>query len=476
MCVICGTMNFWVEGFQMVKRASLIYFLFAACALGAEAQTTTVVNICPYTSHPTALACLIPDLTQTGTSQNLSRFNTTVAQVIGQLPLAAPVSGFVLRFDKKLGIPVEENQNLGSVLTERGNTVGKHKVFVGFTYQRFVFQTIDGIKLSNLPSAYQFETIPNGPDTITEYGASQNSVSANLSQYTGIIAFGLTSRVDVSLTVPFERVSLGAGNSNLREAFVITNPSGTILNSSASNPSKTTQSIAGSATGFGDLLVNAKGTVFNGEKSKLALGMEARLPTGDEYNLLGTGALGIKPYLVFSRLGRITPHVNLGYQWNNTSNLYINPCHFGGSCASTPGLPTLNLPASIDYSGGADFGLNKKLTLVTDFVGQHYFNSPRVTSAVPASKAGIPGIPIQGGTSTCPPTSTDTSALSAFNCAPTVQVATGGVNLDNLALGLKWNPVGKLIVSANALVRLDSGGLRPARFVPLVGLSYRFGN
>jgi hypothetical protein len=449
----------------MVKRASLIYFLFAVCALGAEAQTT-VVNVCPYTQHATALACLIPDLTQTGSSQNLSRFNTTVAQVIGQLPLAAPVSGFVLRFDKKLGIPVEENQNLGSVLTERGNTVGRHKVFVGFTYQRFVFQTIDGTKLSSLPSVYQFGTIQDGANTITEYGASQNSVSANLSQYTGIIAFGLTSRVDVSLTVPFERVSLGAGNSNLREAFVITNPAGTIIGSSASNPSTTTQSIAGSATGFGDLLLNAKGTVFNGEKSKLALGMEVRLPTGDEYNLLGTGALGVKPYIVFSRLGRVTPHVNLGYQWNNTSNLYINPCHFNGSCASASGLPTLNLPASLDYSGGADFGIKKKFTIVADFVGQHYFNSPRVTAPVPATSAGIAGIPIPG----------TTSAITAFNSAPTVQVATGGVNLDNLALGLKWNPVGKLILSANALVRVDSGGLRPARFVPLVGLSYRFGN
>jgi hypothetical protein len=454
----------------MVKRASLICFLFAVFALGAEAQTK-VVNVCPYSLHPTSLACLIPDLTQTGSSQNLSRFNTTVAQVIGQLPLAAPVSGFVLRFDKKLGIPVEENQNLGSVLTERGNTVGKYKVFVGFTYQRFVFQTIDGQKLSNLPSVYEFGTVPDGKNTITEFGASQNSVSANLSQYTGIIAFGLTSRVDVSLTVPFERVSLGAGNSNLRQGFVITNSSGTIIGSSASNPSTTSQSVAGSATGFGDLLLNAKGTVFSGEKSKLALGLEVRLPTGDEFNLLGTGAPGVKPYLVYSRLGRITPHANLGYQWNGLSNLYIQPCHFipttqAGTCQGSGGLPILNLPASIDYSGGADFGIKKKFTVVADFVGQHYFNSPRVTAPVAAAKAGITGIPIPGST----------SAITAFNNAPTLQVGTGGVNLDNLALGLKWNPIGKLIVSANALVRLDSGGLRPNRLVPLVGLSYRFGN
>jgi hypothetical protein len=464
----------------MVKRASLIYFLFAVVALGAEAQN--VVDACPYSpQHRTSLACLIPDLTQTGTSQNLSRFNTTVAQVIGQLPLAAPVSGFVLRFDRKLGIPVEESRNLGSVLTERGNTVGKYKVFVGFTYQRFVFQTIDGAKLSNLPSVYQFGTIQttnaaNQNITINEFGASHNSVSANLSQYAGIVAFGLTDRIDVSITVPFERVSLAAGNSSLQEAFVTTLTStGAFLSSSASNPSTTSQSVAGSATGFGDLLLNAKGTIFSGEKSKLALGTEARFATGDEYNLLGTGAFGLKPYLVYSRLGRITPHANLGYQWNDRSNLYINPCHFipttaAGTCQGSGALPTLRLPDSVDYSGGVDIGITKRFTVVADFVGQHYFNSPRVTSPVPASSVTPPisGIPI--------PNPSSNSAITAFNSFPTVQVANSGINLDNLAMGLKWNPLGRLIVSANALIRLDSGSLRPARFVPLLGLSYRFGN
>ncbi|HEY6338146.1 MAG TPA: transporter [Candidatus Sulfotelmatobacter sp.] len=462
----------------MVKRLSLVGFLFTLFVLGAEAQQS-VIDTCPYSpQHKTSLACLIPDLTQTGASQNLSRFNTTVAQVIGQLPLAAPVSGFVLAFDKKLGIPVEQNQNLGSVLTERGNTVGRHKVFIGFTYQRFVFQTIDGAKLSNLPSVYQIGTpiVTGNGFTINEYGASHNSVSANLSQYAGIVAFGLTDRIDVSVTLPFERVSLAAGNSDLQSAFVTTKTStGAFVSSSASIPSSTSESIAGSATGFGDVLVNAKGTIFNGEKSKLALGMETRFPTGDEYNLLGTGAYGVKPYLVFSRLGRITPHANVGYQWNGFSNLYINPCHYAPatantSCGSTPGLPTLRLPDSVDYSGGADIGIVKRLTVVADFVGQHYFNSPRVTQPVPASSVTppIPGIPI--------PNPSNSPSITSFNNFATVQVSNSGINLDNLAMGLKWNPVGKLIISANALIRLDDGSLRPARFVPLVGLSYRFGN
>ncbi len=146
----------------------------------------------------------------------------------------------------------------------------------------------------------------------------------------------------------------------------------------------------------------------------------------------------------------------------------ISPATEHTSCASTPGLPTLRLPDSVDYSGGADIGIVKRLTVVADFVGQHYFNSPRVTEPVPASTAGILGIPINNPS--------NSPAVAQFNASQTVQVTNGGINLDNLAMGLKWNPIGRLIVSANALIRLDSGSLRPARFVPLLGLSYRFGN
>jgi hypothetical protein len=97
-----------------------------------------------------------------------------------------------------------------------------------------------------------------------------------------------------------------------------------------------------------------------------------------------------------------------------------------------------------------DIGLvPKKLSAVVDFVGQRYFNAPRVTPAAP------------------------TIYPSPFNSS--VGVTNGSYDVDNAAVGLKWNPAGRLIISANALIRLDSAGLRPGRFVPLAGISYRFG-
>jgi len=413
--------------------------------LGANAQT--VIDNCPYSpQHKTGLACLIPDVTATGTSQTLADFNTTVAQVIGQLPLAVPVSGFVLGFDKKLGIPVEENRNLGSVLTERGDTIGKYKLFVGFTYQRFTFSTVDGTKLSDLPVVFQVA------GTTPKIGYALNSLSVNVNQYTGFAAVGLTDRIDVSATLPFNRVSMSAASHN--GLINVTNPTGCPASCNPAPALLPAVAAPGSASGVGDLLLSIKGTVIKAEKSRLAVGLEARFPTGDPYNLLGSGAYGVKPFIVFSRhAGSFTPHVNLGYQWNGFSVLRINPCFFAASnsCSGGTGLPTLRLPDIIEYSAGADIGVVRKLSFVADLVGQRFFNAPRVTAA-----AQVP---------------TPQLATATGN---SVGLTNGSYNMDNLGIGLKFNPVGHLILSANALIRLDSGGLRPDRFVPLVGVSYRF--
>jgi len=426
----------------MAKR-TLIAMLLCSLLWGMNLYAQTLPSTCPYSGHLNSLACLVPGVTSTGASSNgLTNFNTTIAQVLGQLPLAVPVSGFVLGIDAKTGVPVNINENLGSVLTERGNTVGKYKLFVGFTYQRFVFQTVDGVKLNNLP----FVSL-SGSGNATVLNYAQDNISANISQYTAIVAFGLTDRIDVSATLPFERVSIGGGYSTHLVA-PFNNPS--VI--TAERP--LTLAVAGSAKGVGDLIVNLKGTVIAGEKSKLAMGLESRFPTGDVYNLLGSGAYGVKPYLVFSRFaGRYTPHVNVGYQWNGFSVLRLNPCFPCGTGGT--GLPTLRLPDSLDYSAGVDVGLvPKKLSAVVDFVGQRYFNAPRVTRPGPSTTGAV--LP----------------AGSPFTTS--VGVSNASYNVDNAAIGLKWNPAGRLIISANALIRLDDGGLRPARFVPLAGISYRF--
>jgi hypothetical protein len=222
----------------------------------------------------------------------------------------------------------------------------------------------------------------------------------------------------------------------------------------------TSQSVAGSAKGFGDVILIGKATVFDGERSKIAAGLETRFPTGDVFNLLGTGAYGFKPYIVFSRFsGRFTPHANLGYQWNSFSVLRLS--QDGAS---------LRLPDTLDYSVGLDLGLvPRKLSVVADLVGQHYFNAPRVVGAQPVSPSGT-----NCTTGVCvPDTSLITGPLQGTTLK-SVAVTNADYNVENLSVGAKFSPKNGLIFSANALLKLNDAGLR-SKFVPLVGISYRFG-
>ncbi len=180
-------------------------------------------------------------------------------------------------------------------------------------------------------------------------------------------------------------------------------------------------------------MVNLKANVIKDEQASMAVGGEVRFPSGNASNFLGSGAYGFKPYFVLSYRGRVTPNINLAYQWNGSSVLNGNQ----------------NLPSSFLYSGGADVRITRKFTLVGEFLGQWVYNGPRlslVSVPVPDSVA-----PLQ--------------SVSPY--------VSRSYAMDNLGGGFKANPFKNLFVNASLLFKLDNAGLR-SKMIPLVGASYRF--
>src|SRR5439155_2865007 len=80
----------------------------------------------------------------------------------------------------------------------------------------------------------------------------------------------------------------------------------------------------GSATGIGDVTIRLKGNVMQGEAVRVAIGLDFRIPTGDARQLLGSGSTGIKPFIAISTGKRVSPHANIGYQYNGRSILAGN--------------------------------------------------------------------------------------------------------------------------------------------------------
>jgi hypothetical protein len=124
-----------------------------------------------------------------------------------------------------------------------------------------------------------------------------------------------------------------------------------------------------SANGIGDLTLRLKDTLHKTADSGLAVGLDVRLPTGDEMELTGTGTTGVQPFAIWSAtFDRVSPHVNAGYQWNGSSVLAGNPA---------TGV-SADFPDQVTYVAGADAAVNTRVTFAFDIVGRYVIDAKRL--------------------------------------------------------------------------------------------------
>lgn len=381
-------------------------------------------------------------------NREAAAFNSAVATQASQLPLASATAGAVVLF--KGGVPQVFN-SLGPILSDRAQLVGRHKLFLGFTASQFVFRDIDGIPLANLTFGYQ-RSAYNGSSLISTIYTTENSaLNMRLDQFTGVATFGLSNRLDLSVVVPFERISISNVTSGVTNYLVDANTN--LLAQPYSSPSSYTP---GSATGVGDINFNVKTLLWTGEHAAFASNMNVRVPTGDDLNYLGSGAWGFGPSVVYSYLSKVSPHLKVGYQWNTTTELNQQQTNSTVSSSSAPIYAKQSLPGGVFYDAGADMALSKKITVAADLLGNQFANSPTLANS--NLNLTVAGGVVAAGTSY--QLATTTSANSTYT-------------LSDLSAGVKFNPTHGLVFSANVLIQLNNNGLK-ARPTPLLGLSYKF--
>jgi len=381
------------------------------------------VNCTAGSSASGKLICLIPNqlnLTQ-GSAQNLAFLNEAIGSQVSDLPLATPASGVIYTIDPKLNIPVPSNATLGPILTQRAETIGRHKFYIAFTYQYFQFEDIDGMGLKNLPIFLPLQ----GGNVVT---ATNNRLDLKASQFTAYFTYGLTSSIDVSVAVPIIDMHERMTTSGIEYSLVP--PIGSTSFTNKASPD-------GSATGIGDVNIAAKWRVWKLKHGGLSVGAELRVPSGDSENFLGAGTVGGKPFAVFTYGGRISPHFNVAYEVNGDTNLVTNSSGSNGQ-----------LPNRLIYSGGADWAITRWVTLAADVLEQRVFDAQRIhliSYTIPNPNLTYPSI-------------------NAFKDT---------YNRTDGSVGIKLKPFKTFIVTANILMKLDQPGLR-ARNVPLGGLSITF--
>jgi hypothetical protein len=314
------------------------------------------------------------------------------------------------------------------------------------------------------------------------------ALDVRLVQDIAFLTFGLTNRFDVSVGLPAVHASVASTAYN---AQVYSGTGQSISNgnncwcASTFTPGSVNMAIPAvgtdraSKSGFGDLLLRFKGGVFQKPSASLAVGVDLRLPTGDEENYLGTGTTSVKPFVAVSlytpktRGIVLAPHFEAGWQFSGKSVLGGTlvgtpiPVNIGGGQIQMFGAPFTAtkdfLPDIFSWGVGTEIAFGRSNTAVVDFVG----NQIGLVHGVPTLRA-------QGITGPSPTFGPGSGAVQHMSTGVLGAGSRGSYGQYSGAFGYKVRIAGNLVATAQALVRFDDNGLT-ARVTPLYGIGYSFG-
>jgi len=272
------------------------------CPRSADAQTVNDVLTFLLTNRSIPTSDFVQDRqAATATRDAIANF---LLLELSTLPVSSSSGGFTYRLNPTVGTVQRASESFGPFFIERALTVGRRQASVGLIGQSAKFDAIDGRDLRDgtlISTASRFtgQTQPFDVETLT--------LRLRTSTVSLVADYGVTDSLDVGAVIPF--VTL-----NLTGERVDTFRGQSFRQATASS----------SAAGLGDVLLRTKYAALQSSTypgSGVAVGIEMRVPTGDEANLLGSGKLAVKPVVIGSfEQGRFGGHVNVGYGFGGLSN------------------------------------------------------------------------------------------------------------------------------------------------------------
>ena len=438
----------------LIPACVLFAIFFSTLPLAAQNRPSSLSTLFEDIYGPNGLVLNSDDVQLDGTNHAAhfnsafqSEFrlvNVALTSQLATVPLPSPASGFTYTFDAATGTFMRSTRSFGPILAERGETIGRRRIAFGYSYQFFSYDALDGLRLASIPAVFTHDN-PQAGGGRADVVATANTVEATVSRFTGALTYGLSSRVDVSLAVPVvdTRLSL-LSNATIHRIGTGSNLAVHYFRDpdAIGGYGSTRQYFAeGSAGGVGDLVARVKATMMREGTRALAAGLDVRMPTGDEQNLLGAGAVGIRPFVAFSsQMGAFAPHVNAAYQWNGKSLI-------GGNVRE--GVKG-DLPDQFTYAIGGDVLVAPRLSMIVDLFGQRVVSSPRLI-AVESTRSGVAG----------------SVTLDDIRFVNESYWTSSG------SFGLKANLLSRMLLTFNLQFAIADGGLTD-RLSPLVGMEWAF--
>ncbi len=380
------------------------------------------------------------------------QFNDSLANQLSSFPLASSAGGFTYQFDPAVGF-TRASESFGPIYADRADTIGKGKFNLGLNYSHFRFDRINDLSLRDGDVKLVFTHAPVPLFVAGDVITSNLFLKLNTDITVLVLSYGVANRFDIGAAIPIVRVSLEA-QTDATVQRLATGPTDNppTIHRFPGETSTATFRQSGSASGIGDIVLRGKLQLVKGAGGGLALAADVRLPTGEERDLLGSGATQGKASLIGSlHLGRFSPHFNAGYTAST------KPPDDRRTPQERAAFPRRTIPDEISYTGGFDWALDPRVTLAVDVLGRTFRNAQvvRVESQTFTAMTGeTPPKPVTASFPRLTSDAKDSSTLLG-------------------SFGLKVNPFANLLVTVNALFSLKREGLQ-TRIAPLVAVDYSF--
>ena len=367
----------------------------------ASAQTVSDVLDFLVTGHSVETGSVERDAAAAAaTSLTISR---ALLANLATLPVTTSSGGFVYRFHPELGTVQRATTSFGPFFVERAAAPGHGAGSIGLTLQSWRFTALDGRSLRDgtlETTANQFvdEQAPFDVDRL------RLAIDANVATVHG--SLGVGSRTEISAALPLILLRLNGSRVNAYRGQVFTQAEA-----------------SSTAIGLADVVLRTKYTLFDEDGAGMAAAVEARLPTGRQEDLLGSGAMSWKLSAIGSLEGQtLSSHVNAAFG-------------FGG------------LARDLTLAGAIAASASNRLTLTGELVGR-WMNVPGGIATAAAIHPPLRDV----RTLRLVP---DGSTLTMISAAP----------------GVKWNVSDTWVLVANAAIPLTHDGLT-AGFTPFIGFDY----
>lgn len=371
--------------------------------------------------------------------------------IVGQLstfPVGTSAGGFTYTYNAELGIFERSTSSFGTLFGERGQTVGKGKWNFGFNLFSVDYDSIDDLDLRNGDINFSLNHLDTNLDgtttnTFFEGDLVLADVALDLSTETAVLfgTFGVTERFDIGFALPLVRVDLDARLRTTIDRLASSGFSDPPFHRFPDGSDEQTFFTSDSASGLGDVLVRSKYTLARSDSGAFAVALDVRLPTGDEDDLLGTGATQAKLFFISSgQFGRFSPYANFGYTSSSGGSDLIG-----------------DLSDEINFAAGFSVGLHERVTFGIDAVWRTLLDANQLSV----------------GSETHLFRRHDEDFIRNTQRA-VLETSTDDLNILLGAAGFKINVTGGVLISASVAFTLSDDGLRDEDPIPILGVDFSF--